>query len=555
MKMPILLLLALLSGACAAAPEEAALKMAKAVEGRTGQVLYAPPNFALTVTQSNYAAGFRIEDTSREALAAVVETTAERLGLPMGRSPEDFTSPVNAQAGLASLLSLVKKSITGLLPGSNPNELAGDWSITPVATGVGQDIYGNTVVYGRYSLSYKPIYQLRSSQMIRYLAAVLLRRDWSDFPKTDSLYFAAGMNAVEFVLALSYHADEGYYTGTNQVHKVGLTFAAVPANKKSAEVWNLVDDVVTFKTLGHLRDELVRDSRVIEVPARGAPVDIVVAVDKNPSMKLETAAVREMAAELTALLVDETAFDYHIAFLTQGSADFVRLQDGTRFISADSDGADALADQALSTIFAEIEGGAVVDPELLRTAALAATQPAASGVNKSFFRDGAKRLLVVITDRDDRSPDLDGTPLIDPEAYSAAYRRYLRGFEKFIVAPQRACAFTAIDTSEAATYLNYFVASQGGTLTDICFFSPATLAQDVYDWSEDNGSVFQFTAPQPFPFTLGVSVNGKGVKPEDPQGFTYDELSDRIIFRPSVTPLPGDVVRASYYRLEPFVAP
>lgn len=550
-----LFLCALLFAACAGEPDEPAPIMVKAVEGRSGQVLYAPPNFALSVTSTNYTAGFRAEDSSREALVAMVETSAERLGLSLGGSPDDFTSAVNGQAGLARLLDAVRKNITAVLPLSNPDESAGDWSITPVASGVTQDIYGNVVVYGRYALSYKPIYQLRSSQMFRYLAAVLLHRDWSDYPKSNNLYFAAGKNAVQFVIALSLHKDSGYYTGTAEEHKVGLAFAAVPENKKSAEVWNLVDDLVTFKTLGHIRDEVVRDTAVIEVPPRGGPVDIVIAVDRNPSMQLEAAVVRESLAALTALLLDEPSFDYHVAFLTQGSADFVRLQDGTRFLSADSDGIDLLADKALDGIFADIDNPAPVDPDLVRTAALASTAPAATGANKSFFREGAPRLLVVITDRDDRSAALDGTPIASPDAYVTTYARQLGAYAWLFAAPQRACDSDTVKSSEAASYLNFLATSAGGQLTDLCYFAPGTFAQQIYDWADDNGSVFQFSAPQPFPFTLGVSVNGKRLKAEAADGFTYDEIADRIVFRPAATPQAGDAVRAAYYRLEPFRYP
>lgn len=555
MKKPFFLLPVLLAAACAGEPEDAAPVMVKAVEGRTGQVLYAPANFRLSITTTTYTAGFRAEDVSREALAAVIETSAERLGLPLGRSADDFTSPVNAQAALAHLLNAVRGNITAVLPLSNPNETAGDWSITPVATGVTQDIYGNTVVYGRYALAYKPIYQLRSSQMFRYLAALLLSRDWSDFPKSDTLYFAAGKNAVQFVIALSLHKDSGYYTGTGQSHKVGLAFAAVPENKKSPEVWNLVDDLVTFKTLGHVRDALVHDTTVLEVPPRGGPVDIVVAVDRNPSMRRETTIVRETVAELAALLLDEPTFDYHVAFVTQGSADFVRLQDGTRYLSADSEGVDALADKALDSIFADILVDAPVDPDLVRWTALASTAPAATGVNKSFFRQGAKRLLVLVTDRDDHSAAPDGTPLASPDAFVDTYAKLLRPYERFIVAPQRACDFERVQSSEAATYLNYWAAIEGGELTDLCYLAPGTLAQEIFDWADDNGSVFQYGAPQPFPFTLGVSVNGKQLKAEAADGFNYDEIADRIVFRPTATPKPGDTVRASFYRLEPFVQP
>lgn len=541
----------LFAAACKTDPEPSEPGMARAVEGRSQQVLYAPARYALTPTYQTSVAGFRIEDRAREAVAAVLETTTDRLNLTM-TSAGDFTSPVFAQNALLQLLNRVKGSVVTLLPLASESDESGDWGISAVESGITKDVYGNLTVYGRYRFEYKPIYRLRSIDLYRYMAAVLLRKDWHDYPADEKKYYASGTNALHFSLALSLHQESGYYTGGHDARRVGLSFGVTPDNKRSEQSWADLDDLVTFKTLGHLRDTLVEDSTVFEVNENGPAADFVIAIDRNGSLVDEAPLVRSTLVEFINRLATESGYDYHVALVTQGSTDFVRLSDGTRFISPASADPEALLQGALDTVLASADGATSVKADLMRTAAQSITAPAIGGVNKSFRRASAPMALVYFSDRDDRSSALDGSLIASLEQYITAYTAALRPFGTWIVAaPSRAnCRGTDLASAEAAAWLQSTALATAGMYHDLCTFTPERMVADALTWGDQASSLFRFAAPQPLPFTLRVAVSGTNLVRDDAGGFTYDVLGDRLVFMPSAEPQAGDVVRASYHRFE-----
>ena len=541
-----LLVIAILfvGAACTPPIEETTPLYRRTVEPRSKLVLYTPSLYAVSPTfNTGSGAGFRIEDPKRETLAAIIEIPSNQLNLT--RSTSDVTSESYALSTVHALMSLFRTRIPELLPLADPDESVGDWALTTVKSGTTRDLRGNHVAYAHYSLQVAPIYQLRSPEVIQYLARIFLGANWKDFPKDASVYFPAGQNIVEIVLAVSVHNDVGY---ANDSDRIGISFATLPSNNSTVNSVSELDDVIAFKTLGNVRDKLVTRSKSFSVRKRGEPIDMVFAVDGSQTMREEAIALKESIPEMVRQLAADTTFYFLVAFITNSSEEFIRFADGIRFLSADSKKPDELAGLALDAIFAKVNEVYIPRNDLFRQAVLAITEPAISTTNAGFNRADAPLLLVYISDRDDASPAPDNS---NPTSFATQYAAWLRGYDEWIAfVPSQQCRANNLDTAAFAQKV-YAVASVAEVLViDMCRTTPLGLSNEVLAWGEENSSTFRFDPPQPMNFSLKVSANGNRLLQSQSTGYVYDFLGDRLRFSSTATPHEGDEIGVSYLTLE-----
>lgn len=541
----LVIVIFVMGSACATPVDETIPPYRRTVEPRSKLVLYTPSLYAVSPTFSSVSgAGFRLEDPKRETLAAVLEVPASQLSLI--RSSSDVTSANYAAATVHALMALFRTHIPELLPFASPDETVGDWSLTTVNSGTTLDLRGNHVAYAHYSLQVAPIYQLRTPEVIQYLARTFLGANWQGFPRNDSVYFPAGQNIIEIVLAVSVHNDVGY---ANDSDRIGVSFAALPNNNSTVNSVSDIDDILAFKTLGNVRDTLVTRTKSFAVGKRGEPIDMVFAIDGNQTMVEEATALKTSIPELIAQLAADTSYDFRVAFITNSSEEFVRFADGSRFLSADSKKPEELAALALETIFAKVNEIYTPRNDLLRRAVLAITEPSISSTNADFNRPNAPLLLVYISDRDDASPAPDNSSLT---AFASQYAVWLRGYDQWIafVPSDQGCKSTNLDTAAAATNVYATGSLAGATMIDMCRTTPPGLNNAVLAWSEEHGSSFRFAPPQPMNFSLKVSANGNRLPQSQSTGYVYDFLGDRLRFSNTTTPRVGDEIGVSYLTLE-----
>jgi hypothetical protein len=519
-------------------------------------MLYAPARFAVSTTGATgwSVRGFRIEDPKREALAAIVETSSKQIGIP-DTSPHGFTSPVFAQEALRTVIDRVERNITGLLPQASPFEESGDWSIEPVEAGIFRNAAGNIAIMGRYRFEYVPVYQLRSVDVFQFLARVLVGQRWGDFPRNTAPYFPAGRNIIFFSVGIVFYEEDGFYSSENTSRRVAVSFGVAPDNKSTNIIWDDLDDILTFKTYGNIRDSLVTESTSIEVPEAGNAVDVLLAIDRGGNMVEEAPVVKSLISELVNRLVTESDYSYRVGLLTQGNGELTQFSDGRVFLDPGSANAEALAGAALDEILHTADGSTAVDADLNRTTALAVTGEALSGINGGFRRTGAPLLLVTITDRDDASPALDGT-LLPAQNYTGQYLKWLAHFDHWIVLAPRlqGCNAGGINSAQGASLLLTTAARRAGETFDWCSYSRTDFLDSILTWAAVESSLFKFDAPQPFPFTLALSINGRSMKRGVEADYNYDVFGDRLVFQSTVAPQAGDTVRVRYQRLQPFRA-
>ncbi len=545
-KLILLIGIALLTLSCSEEKVQPVPSFRKHVETKSGLVLYTPNHFAVTPTHATgLAAGFLLEDRANETLAGIVESTSRQANVS-GTAAAPFTSPAFVKSALVSYLDDIKKKITIILPGSNPDEGAGDWSITTLSLETTTDRRGQSAAYGHFVLQYAPVYQLRSYQMFHYLAAVILGINWTNYPANTDDYFAAGNSSIQFTVALATYHEEDFFGGQDNSRKVAVSISAFPGNKSAPVIEDSLDDLLAFKTFGTLKDTLVEKVSDFVVEEGAPPLDLIFALDRGGGMEEEAPRFRSELTEMISELFDAGEYDLRVAFVTNDGPEFVRLKDNQPFLTSTSNDPGVLTRSVLDTIWSTANGEYIVENQLLYNAVYAAT----TSTNPGFRRFDAPLVLFYVADREDVSPRLDDSALAGLD-FAPYYAAELKDYDyTMFVAPKSKCSNTDVSAGSIATRLDTISTRLGHFFQDMCKNDHVTYKQDLAEWAEAAVSTFTFGSPQPFAFTLSVTLNNTALPQSYTDGYVYDPLGDRLQFAPSVEPKGGDTVRAKYFVLE-----
>lgn len=526
----------------------------KVVHPNNGAALYLPRTFSVTTTAAEGHWGFRFEYAQYEMVGALLETNSNRLriSLPSG---EEATAPATARWVLQELVGRLKKDMARLLPLASPEGQG--WALAPVVFGTGTDRQGRTLGYGKYVLEFSPIYRPRSIDLYRFVAFELLGVIWRDYPANEKKYFAPGQNALELVLSVVLFPEERFLgeDGTSST-KLRVSFGVMPQNKNSPAIWRSIDDVLAFKTIGHVKDRLIKTSRKFTVRKLGEPVDILVVLDANGTMGEEAPLVRASLVNLAARLADEATYDYHLGLITNERPELIVWPDGSRYLSAKNSKPDEGMGRVVDTAFEKVGTMYSTRNRLLETALLAVTDPVASNQNAGFLRPGAPRILLTLTDRDDESLALDGSPVVDDTIYIQKFATWMRQFTRWLSVHPAFSECTGPNLQAAAAgarHLTPLVRRMGADWFDLCATTHDDYPQALLDAAQALGSAYRFTQPipMPLPSLLAVKLGKKVLPPTLADGFEYDVLGDRLMFSPSLVLPEGETITAVFYTLEP----
>jgi hypothetical protein len=501
----------------------------------SGLVLFSPPHYSVTVTAQAGHKGFHLEDAQRELVAAVVRTSASRLGISPYAN-EDFTAPAFAQRSISALLTKVKRDMTQLLPNAGPEGVK--WSVVRLKEGLTTDRQGGMVGYGHYKLIFGPGWQPRSYDLLHYLSKVYLGADWGSFPKDKEKYYPPGASELHFVIAFALHAEDGFFTGdgNDNQERIDLALAAMPHTQRAAEWIAQIDDVLAFKTLGDTRDTLEEETRSFVYEKRGPPVDIVIAIDSNATMSDEMPAFKVSLGDFIRRISTDAAYDYRIAIVTNREAALIKLADQKLYIDPDSSNPEGLLSGALDKAWKDVGNGTVLRNEQLKFAIQSLDDPR----NEGFRRSEAPAILVSITDRDDESFDLEESPLTSAESYG----QWLHVFSYWV--PIFPSNNTCDGSAGAGNMLRNTAMYYGAQTFDLCGLNHFSYVAAVLDNAARFGARFRYPVPQPLPFTMQAKLNGVPLAASPINGFTYDFLGDRLLVAGAVELAVDDVIETRY---------
>lgn len=546
------LVLLLTLQACGEDPpaEDLSIPFQRTENTHTNLVLYTPPEFDVNPIFQDGVSGFSIENEAREFMGVVARTTASRLSVS-SQAGQDVTAPAFAQAALGQLLTRVRRHVPKALGSSAVEGL--DWRITTFQSGVSQDRLGQPVAFGHYALQYKPAFQLRSSRMALYLSTELLGVTWESFPRNPDAYYPAGNNIVEFILAITLLDIESFYSAEASASQtqVNFAYAVIPRTRTSREVLDTITDTLSFKTLGGIRDHFAEATTTFTVGSRGPAVDILLAVDEADSMYGEGNVLQHELPRILTRLNEETDVDYRLGLITSVSSELVRFPDGRLYLSRESNTAAEQLTEALAGVWTPVPNVDTYRPrnELLRHSAAWAAE-----ADERMRRPHAPLVLMTLSDRDDASRSMNGNHLSSSAESAEYFTEHLRPYSAWmaVFAMAANCWTLDRDTSvETGSNFSRTARMFGGVTFDLCRASPQMYVAGVVESVARHGARFQFAAPQPLPFTLVVSLNGRVLPKSRATGWYYHVIDDRIALSSSVTVNEDDVLTASYKRLTP----
>ncbi len=529
--------LTLLSAAACGQPETPAPTPSyqRVVDGRSGTALYAPQRFAIVTTAETSASGYLIEDAEHEMLGVVLLTNADRIGIS-GTAADDATRPAFVRQTLDAFEKRIVDNINLLLPLAQKEK--NEWSITALFEGESVSRHGEAVAYGHYRLDFGSAWKPRSYDLLHYIGRRIGDLDWSSFPADRDRYFSPGERAIQFVITVHFHKQSSYFTGEGTPsRKATVGIAVVPQTRFASQWLDTLDDLVTLKTLGTVRDELISATETFTVERLGPPVDIVVSIDQNASMGEEKESVAAAVETLVARLVAEADYDVRLALVGIEDPAFALLNDNRRYVDLESADAVGAVRSGLTYLLRHAGTDKYQSNRQLERAVQAVGDPA----NADFRRPGAPLLLLTMTDRDEGSYSLDPTVPVERRSdFANAFAGWLReaGYTDWVaVYPTRApCAYRDIVLSStpgdrvAATGRAF-----GADYFDLCGAPFGRATERLMVRSAHRGARYQFRRTLPIPFLVQVQAGGRTLPADLASGFRYDVIGDRLLLSPSLT--------------------
>jgi hypothetical protein len=263
-----------------------------------------------------------------------------------------------------------------------------------------------------------------------------------------------------------------------------------------------------------LADPRVRDSFL----TKGTPIDVLVAMGGADPDTLAA----ELVANVTSFTTPFT--DAHADFQLVG----LRADDGCVETPLAVDGR-MTADEQSDALGDHFAVAAETAPHTLTLLQLAIAQAGPGGCNEGFVREGARLLLVGLTDEAAAAPQphglyeslFEGTKL-DPDDVAAS-----------AIAPDGGTCGALDDTWDLVA------TGTGGTYTSVCDDLATTLA-DLAGDALDRQVSFGLSAI-PWPDTLVVTVDG-----DWSHAWTYDPVDNAVVFDADALPTIGSPVSAIY---------
>ncbi|MFZ5479831.1 MAG: hypothetical protein ACOZNI_23910 [Myxococcota bacterium] len=290
---------------------------------------------------------------------------------------------------------------------------------------------------------------------------------------------------------------------------------------------------------------------LVRVPARGVamdgalhsdlfyqdpdPIDVLWVIDNSGSMWEEQ---ERIIADVNAYLSRFFAYDldFHIGVVTTDPDEDGHLRGDPPYVTAEMPDAEEELARAI-----EVGNGFTGYEQGLYTAELALSEPARSGHNAGFYRDGARLGLVFVSDEPDYS-------LLDAQHYVDFFTD-LKGDPARILAAAvvgdrgEGCESTCDGSDQTALggdkYLDV-VEAFGGSSTSVCDCDLGPFLDAIGLETTDYARRFPLTHLPQLDAQMEVYVDGEAT----PEGWIYDTFSNAVLF--DLPPAAGTWVEVKY---------
>ena len=274
------------------------------------------------------------------------------------------------------------------------------------------------------------------------------------------------------------------------------------------------------------------------------PVDILFVLDCSGSMAEEQAALAAMAAGLAASL-NVTGADVQAAVTSMdmetsglqgaftGDPGVIQLGRGSQL--SEEGFAQALAARFdLGTVCSASEQG-------FDTARAALSEPLRSGANAGFLRDGARLVLVFITDEEEQSVDDVSTFVSFFKGLKPAGTVELLHALAVVGDCPDGCSSADGEAAAGCRYTE--VANElGGSFRSVCSMQDGGVAADLGVQSRLVQTQFFLSSTPQDVAGMVVKINDSAVTAH----WSYDAASNSVIFEATYAPAGGDVVTVTY---------